>query len=206
MKTLAFVAIAVLGLALVACAAPVPTEVPTIEPPTVEPPIAAPTMPPATTEAVTFTIGADVLSRLGNMDYTVDGKPYTLANGAYSDTTGVSIMMFPPAALGDLNADAVDDAAVLLAYSGGGSGTFVYLAAVVDQDGSFVNTDTVLLEDRVQVNDMAIADGAITLNVTTHGPHDPMCCPTSVATWTYVLEDGKLKLTSPEGPPTAPAP
>jgi hypothetical protein len=211
MKTFSFVAVVAIGIGLAACATAAPTEAPVAEMPTIVPAtVAVPTARPLPTEAaeaITFTIDADVLGQLQNLEYTIDGTSYTLTDGSYADPAQqVTIDLFPPAAVGDLDGDGVDDAAVLLAMSGGGSGTFVYLAAVVDQGGTLVNSDTILLEDRVKVGDMTIADGVIGLDVIAHGPDDPMCCPTQVATWTYVLEAGKLALTSEAGPMTSAAP
>jgi hypothetical protein len=74
----------------------------------------------------------------------------------------------------------------------GGSGTFYYLAAVVDQNGTPVNVDTVLLGDRVNIQSVAIKSGLITVNMVSSGPNDPMCCPSLEVTLTYKLEGDKL--------------
>ena len=215
LKRIQLIAVVAVGLGLVACTSVTPAaggnptgspeETSTLVPATVMVPTAAPgTIQPSA--GVTFTVGADTLAGLQNMTYTIDGEQYTLVGGAYQRSDHEKIDLIPPAATGDLNGDGVGDAAVLLAAHAGGSGVFVYLAAVVDQAGKLANADTVLLEDRLDVHAMTIADGVITLDVTAHGPNDPMCCPTQQATWTYVLEDGKLRLTSEAGPMKAAVP
>ena len=120
-----------------------------------------------------------------------------LVDGAYEDKYGdgatqVNQVGFLSAALGDLNTDAADDAAVVLWMNTGGSGTFIYLAAMVDVGGIPVQADIGMLGDRAQVEQMAIDSGVITVDILTHGPDDPMCCPSQRVTQTYQLQDGKL--------------
>jgi len=95
-------------------------------------------------------------------------------------------------AFGDLNGDGVDDAAVILIESSGGSGSFIYLAAVINEDGTPVNVATQFVGDREQVKAISIEDGEITLNMVTHGPDDPMCCPTQEVTKRYRLAGDQL--------------
>ncbi len=116
-----------------------------------------------------------------------EGEPF-VAGGASRPT----VLFIEPYALGDLNGDKAEDAAVLLVENSGGSGSFVYLAAVLNQDGQPENAATTLLGDRAQVKSLSIADGQITVTLVTHGPNDPMCCPTQEETRVYRLESGQL--------------
>ena len=95
-------------------------------------------------------------------------------------------------AYGDLNGDGMEDAAVLLAESSGGSGTFISVAAVVNQDGQPVNAGTAPVGDRPQLKSLAIQNGQIVMEIVTQGPDDPMCCPTLKVRKTYSLQDGRL--------------
>ena len=52
---------------------------------------------------------------------------------------------------GDINNDGAPDAAVVLAASGGGSGTFYSLEAVVNQYGKPVDIASISLGDRIVV-------------------------------------------------------
>ena len=80
----------------------------------------------------------------------------------------------------------------------GGSGTFFYLSIVVEGDGEPVNTATILLGDRVQINSLDVADGSIVVDMISHGPDDPLCCPTQHVVQTYELQGEELTLTSTE--------
>lgn len=95
-------------------------------------------------------------------------------------------------AFGDLNGDGVADAATLLAENSGGSGTFIYLAAVVDQNGAPLNIATRFLADRVQPKFIAIESGQISLTLVTHSPTDPLCCPSQEVTQIYRLQGDTL--------------
>jgi heat shock protein HslJ len=96
-------------------------------------------------------------------------------------------------ATGDLDGDGRDEAAVLLAGSWGGSGTFTYLAVAARRKGSVDNPGTALLGDRVQVRDMKILDGRIFVDLVQAGPQDAACCPGELATRGWTL--GKNGLT-----------
>jgi hypothetical protein len=96
------------------------------------------------------------------------------------------------AASGDLDTDGRPDAAVVLAVQTGGSGTFYHLAAMLDRGGDLRQGGIASLGDRIQVHALSIQAGVILLDMTTHGPDDPMCCPTLRATARYLLRDGAL--------------
>lgn len=81
-------------------------------------------------------------------------------------------------AFGDLDGDGVDDAIVVLASSGGGSGIFHQLVAVTQHNG-IVDTPAVKsLGDRIKINQINIRGGNVTVDMIAHGPDDPSCCPT----------------------------
>jgi heat shock protein HslJ len=87
-------------------------------------------------------------------------------------------------------------AAVILVTDPGGSGTFYDLAVIVEQDGQPVNVATTLLGDRAQINALSIENNEIVVDMITHGPEDPMCCPTQQVVQTYALEGDQLIQTS----------
>ena len=95
-------------------------------------------------------------------------------------------------AIGDLDQDGVSDAGVVLAENSGGSGTFIYLAAVLNENGVPVNTSTILLGDRMKIQSLQVADGQIVVTGLTHAPKDPLCCPTQQTEETYHLNNGQL--------------
>lgn len=66
---------------------------------------------------------------------------------------------------GDLNDDKVEDAVVILAYYGGGSGTFIYLATVLNQEGKAVNVATEFLGDRIGIDFLSIENNQIFITI-----------------------------------------
>lgn len=145
---------------------------------------------------------------LGNATYRgILDQTVTLADGRFEGeaaepgaTARPVITLLPePMVTGDLDGDSRPDSAVLLVAESGGSGTFVYMAVVGLEDGRPVNLATTQLGDRVQVKELAIEDGQIAVTLVTHGPTDPMCCPTQEETRLYRVEDGELIQTSNGG-------
>jgi len=98
---------------------------------------------------------------------------------------------------GDLDADGRADAAVVLAGSGGGTGTFVSLAAVVDDDGQARHVATAYLGDRVRVTSVAIDSVQITVGLVSHPPTGPLCCPSVETTRRFRLDRETLVELSP---------
>lgn len=132
-------------------------------------------------------------------------EPITLTNGLFEGEPPVegsvsrpTVTFLGKSAFGDLNGDQVEDAATLLVENSGGSGTFYYLAAVVNQNGELVNTATALVGDRSQIEALAIEDGTILLELISHGENDALCCPTQREVRTYELSEGQLINTSTE--------
>lgn len=91
-------------------------------------------------------------------------------------------------AFGDLNGDDVEDAVVVLTENSGGSGNFVYLAAVVNDLGVLKNIATIFLGDRVSPSLVEITDQQIVVEMLTHSSADPLCCPTLEVRNTYALK------------------
>jgi heat shock protein HslJ len=141
---------------------------------------------------------ADV-EALKNMEYTgtsVFTDTVLLTNGVYTETVAPDVPMvalvqlIEPIAFGELNGQPA--AAVILASSSGGTGVFVDLAAALQQDGQWMNVATTPLGDRVVINAVTIANNQIVVDMITHGPDDPMCCPTQQVVQAYELQDNAL--------------
>jgi hypothetical protein len=84
------------------------------------------------------------------------------------------------------------DAAVIYGYNTGGSGFFVMLSAVINDQGKPKFIALADLEDRVKINSLSIQSGKIVVNMVIHGPNDPACCPTVKKIATYSLVGNKL--------------
>ncbi len=134
---------------------------------------------------------------LANATYTLPGVgTVTLTNGEYrapaapGSASQVVVQLTDTVAYGTLNGRPV--AVVVLTASTGGSGTFYYLALVVDQGGQPVNVATTLLGDRVKINSVSITGGQIVVDLVTQGPNDPMTAPTLHQVWKYELQGNQL--------------
>jgi hypothetical protein len=123
---------------------------------------------------------------LGNSTYRgILDEAVTLDGGVYEGDSFVAgsashpvVTLLPePVAFGDMNGDGRPDAAIILVSDSGGSGSFVYLAAVESRDGVADNVATLLLGDRVQVKSLAIEKGRLVARLLSHAPDDPACCP-----------------------------
>ncbi|MCY4114092.1 MAG: hypothetical protein OXG33_09180 [Chloroflexi bacterium] len=154
--------------------------------------------------ASTMTTQRLTLEQLRNAEYRLpllgeENTPIRLEDGegsiAYGegaterDYTGIDN---DTVAFGDLDGDGIADAAVVLFTSGGGSGTFKHLVAVLDRDGEPVQAARTYLGDRVPVRSLTIAGGRIVAETVTHRAGDGLCCPTLEITRDFALRDGKL--------------
>ena len=122
----------------------------------------------------------------------IDGKfRQAVTPGSASEVT---IQLIPDLlAIGDLDGDGIADATAVLAGSAGGSGTFISLAALLNQDGAPTKATTIYLGDRVSPTSVRIEGGEIEdLALIRHGPSDPLCCPTQPVTRRFRFDNGSL--------------
>jgi len=180
-----------------------PTLTSTSLPPSTTPlPAPSATIPPPTTTAVSPGLNVDqVLNStltFTSSDQTV--RTITLKNGKFSNGTDpaqpgyVDITTGNQVALGDLNADGLDDAAIILAENYGGSGVFVSLVAILNQGGQPQAVASVFIDDRPIINTLSITNGEIFLDATVHGINDPGCCPALGSTRRYRLVENNLAI------------
>ena len=95
-------------------------------------------------------------------------------------------------AFGDLDGDGNADAVIVVYISGGGSGTFIHLVAMLDRDGAPQPAAWVYLGDRTPVLSLTITSGQIVAQTVTHRPSDGLCCPTLRMTRVFALRGGQL--------------
>ncbi len=117
-----------------------------------------------------------------------EGEP-VLADGASRPSVTLIDQMV---AVGDLDADGEQDAAVLLVENSGGSGSFVFLAAVSLAGGKAKNLATTHLGDRVQVRNLSQDDGAILVDLVVAGEEDASALPATKVRKTFQVSDGSL--------------
>lgn len=101
-------------------------------------------------------------------------------------------------AYGDLNGDGQQDAAVLLLENSGGSGDFIYLAAVVNDNGNARNVATRLVGDRVQFRNLEITSGNITADTIAQDAGESYAQPSLKKHLLYQLQGDKLVQLSSE--------
>lgn len=98
-------------------------------------------------------------------------------------------------AFGDLDGDAVADAAVVVFVNTGGSGTFIHLLAMHDRDGTPVQAGREFLGDRVRVERLGVSGGHVFVTMLAHGPGDGLCCPSIEIGRAFALHEGRLATT-----------
>jgi len=83
-------------------------------------------------------------------------------------------------------------AAVILNVDSGGTATWPQIHAVRFEKGVPRDLGYVALGDRVGIKQMSIQGNEIIVNMVTHGPDDPSCCPTLQSSATYRLAGSTL--------------
>src|SRR5436190_8654448 len=116
------------------------------------------------------------------------------AEAAPGSASKVIVRLADVAAFGDLDGNLAPDAAVVLVSSGGGSGTFVELAAVRNERGAAQPVATVLLGDRILVREVRIEGRRILVRLRVRGATDPFSLRTREISRHYALEGTSLVL------------
>ena len=144
-------------------------------------------------------------ARLANLAYRLESIAQALPDSAgnviladghfeqkLSDSAAFATVDLIRSARGDLNGDGIEDGLALLAVDTGGSGTFLYLVAVINQAGEPQQAAAQFLGDRVDVQSIGVKDGIVQLAMSTHAPDDPQCCPSLEEIRQYRLEKDRL--------------
>ena len=131
-------------------------------------------------------------------EWPADGKA-KLTDGSYREkylpgaATELVVRLSDHHAIGDLNGDGAEDAAVVLVSDPGGSGTFYDLAVLVSQNGSPKHVATEALGDRIVVKSLAIRSGEVAITFLTRKPDEPMSAEPKVeVTKKFKLQGDKL--------------
>jgi hypothetical protein len=129
-------------------------------------------------------------------------KSAPLQDGVYEEeivpgaATRLKIQLADIGGFGLIDNDDSIDAAVVLISSPGGSGTFIHMTVVLNDDGLARPVATTLLGDRVAVRALEIQEHKILVRMRVRGPTDPFALLTREVTRVYSFENGQLNLES----------
>ncbi len=118
-----------------------------------------------------------------------EGEPYVAGGAARPTVTLARDFRL----VGDLDDAGADEVVVVLAESGGGSGTVSDLAVVARRPGGVVNVATIALGDRVQIRSARIEGGRILVSAVRVGKQDAACCPGELVEWGWTLAGDTLQ-------------
>ena len=135
----------------------------------------------------------------------LDGLEIDLVDGFGTGPMGEEVTVLAAyEAVGDFDGDGAPEVAVLVASEPGGSGVFTHLLAVQGGADGPVQVAEKLLGDRQQFHRFEAKGDSLLLELTTHAPTDPLCCPTRRAQQIYVIRDGVWRLWRDNTPSAAP--
>lgn len=144
---------------------------------------------PQATPVPTEPAVASIREALSNLEYplelTSSGKAQ-LVDGYFEElaapdsATKTKVQLGDLQIIGDVNGDGTEDALVTLVVDPGGSGTFTYMALVLNDNGTPRPVASVLLGDRILVKSMQIEPDGIKVTLLTRRPEEPMTTAPSV--------------------------
>jgi heat shock protein HslJ len=147
-------------------------------------------------------LNASIKPALPNAEYPVDdastGKAQ-LKDGVFEESIApcsagkIKVLLGKEQSFGDVNGDGAEDAAVTLVVDSGGSGTFTYLALVLNENGTAKPVSSILLGDRIVVKSLAIQAGKVVVTMFIRKPTDSMSmAPKIEVTRKFKLQSAKL--------------
>lgn len=130
-----------------------------------------------------------------NTTYFIEGQEIKLINGLAENISSVegssqgTVRSFGEPILGDINYDEVEDAVIILSYDAGGSGTFYYVVAAINDQGKYYGTNAVLLGDRVAIQNINIENKIIIANYLDRLANEEMTAQPSVGVSRYIKHE-----------------
>ena len=128
--------------------------------------------------------------------YSLDGLEVTLRDGRFDMPAApgaaarVSVSVFGPPVYGYLDDDQDMDAALILVYQSGGSGTFYYVAAAIAEERGYRGTNALLLGDRIAPKLVHIQHRSIVTKFLDRKASQPFSATPTVAVSRYAFLDG----------------
>ena len=134
-----------------------------------------------------------------NATFKIERETVTLVNGraereaAPGSATKVTTTVADPRASGDVDGDGRPDTVVVLIHQPGGSGTFFYVAALLNATSGVSTTPAILLGDRITVTALSLDGRTIVVDVLDRTAGQPLSGSPSVAsTKRFVVDRGTL--------------
>ncbi|MFA6608304.1 MAG: META domain-containing protein [Candidatus Paceibacterota bacterium] len=121
-----------------------------------------------------------------NVSYVIDGQEFKLVDGiatkeiAPNSASKQTVRMFGEPVYGDLNADGINDAAVMLTSDSDGSGTFFYAVLAIANGNTYKATNALILGDRIAPQTVEIRDGRAVYNYAERKSTEPMTARPSI--------------------------
>ena len=140
--------------------------------------------------------------------YSIEGDLVMLVNGkseqeeAPGSAIKIETTVFGEPAMGDLDGDGAQDAALILVYNPGGSGTFYYVVTALQnsESGEATGTNAVLLGDRIAPQNISIENGVVLVNYADRALDEPMSAQPSIGVSKWLaVENGVLSEIDPMG-------
>ncbi|GAB4503465.1 MAG: hypothetical protein Fur0043_04570 [Anaerolineales bacterium] len=143
------------------------------------------------------------LARVRNAEYPLGAvdvpRSVRLSDGRYAEGSSSAdtliVTMTDFLALGDLDADGIDEAAALVAEQYGGAVTYYFLVVYENDGGEPLYAASAYLDDRPLIYSLSIGEGKIEVQASVHTINDPTCCPSLRGVRRYVWHGPNLILT-----------
>ena len=132
------------------------------------------------------------LDRLKNGYYRINGSlEQKMVNGSFSYDGSTYTLDEENIAYRHGSDGAVEQAALILKASSGGTAVFKHLILMSRKGDAPAFLAETLLGDRVLINSISIPSrDKIALNITNFGPNDPSCCPSVIEEINYIYTSG----------------
>ena len=161
------------------------------------------TMPPSPISVIPTPAAPQAATDPQNATYIINGQPVTLVNGkaeqpaAPGSAEKIVTQYFGNAVAVDLNSDGKLDSGFVLTQSTGGSGTFFYAAAAIQNpDRMYAGTNAILLGDRIAPQSTNVDPNnpaQFIVNYAERAPGEPMTTqPSHGVSKTFKLKNGIL--------------
>ena len=134
-----------------------------------------------------------------NATFKIEKDTVTLANGrserpAAPGSASAAVTTLDQTMSGDIDGDGRADSVVILVNQPGGSGSFFYVAALLNPSAGVSATPAILLGDRVKISSVRVDGKTIVVELLDRASGQPMTASPSIAvTKRFVVDGGALK-------------